>query len=50
MMMLTRKISVPSRVMRAMGFVERDVMPSQAKDSIFFSGYLEVPAKRSFRA
>ena len=41
MAMLTRKIRKPSRVIYRMGLVEREVIPSMAKETIFFRGYLQ---------
>ena len=50
MMMEIRKIRKPSPVMNRMGLVDRLVIPSMAKESIFFSGYLLSPANRSPRS
>ena len=35
-------------VINLIGFTESEVIPSTAKESIFFSGYLDSPATRSF--
>ena len=44
--MLMRKTMAPIRLTRRIGRTLNEVMPSQAKASIFFNGYLEVPALR----
>ena len=40
----------PSSVTKRMGLLEKEVMPSMAKATIFFSGYLDSPATRSPRS
>ena len=48
--MLTENTNTPSVVIILIGFTLHDVIPSTAKDSIFLSGYLDSPAKRSWRS
>ena len=40
----------PSRVISLIGLVDSEVMPSHASASIFLSGYLLSPARRSERS
>ena len=47
---LNRKMTTPSVVIIRIGSIESDVMPSMAKEIIFFSGYLLSPANRSARS
>lgn len=44
---LTKDIPVPRLKINLSGFMLNDVMPSTANETIFFSGYLDSPAKRS---
>ena len=42
---------VPHRqIISDSGWVLKEVIPSQAKESIFFNGYLDSPANRSLRS
>ena len=41
---------IPTPVIRDSGLVLNEVIPSQAKESIFFNGYLDSPANRSLRS
>ena len=47
---LSRKIIAPKAVTILIGFVLNEVIPSNAKDNIFFNGYLLSPANRSCSA
>jgi len=44
---LPNDTSTPNVVIRCSGTAENDVIPCQAKASIFRSGYFDSPAKRS---
>ena len=48
--MLAREMKIPKLEMIFSGRTLKEVMPSTAKCSIFFSGYLDSPAKRSCRS
>ena len=45
---LINNITKPNIQINLNGFTENDVIPSQAKLNIFFNGYFDSPAKRSF--
>ena len=47
--MLRTEMRMPRLEMSFKGFTLNDVMPSSAKEIIFFKGYLDSPAKRSAR-
>ena len=48
--MLRTEMRMPRLEMSYKGFTLNDVMPSSAKEIIFFKGYLDSPAKRSARS
>ena len=48
--MLSTEMRMPRLEMSFKGFTLKLVMPSRAKEIIFFSGYLLSPAKRSWRS
>lgn len=48
--MLRTEMRMPRLEMSFKGFTLNDVMPSSAKEIIFFKGYLDSPAKRSARS
>ena len=50
MMMATKVIANPMKVMKRRGATEKDVIPSMLKLSIFVSGYLLSPASRALRS
>ena len=46
-MTLIPDIATPKSNIKRTGFMLKEVIPSKAKDNIFFSGYLLSPANRS---
>ncbi|MNP80876.1 hypothetical protein D3C76_1790870 [compost metagenome] len=47
---LKRNIKKPIAEIRRIGVTLKEVIPSNANANIFFKGYLDSPANRSFRS